>query len=76
MFDPNQLTATKAQKKVKKAAMKQIKSWIHEIIPIDSQTGLNINVEEVQCGDPVSPLIISIKDFSPRFSLSLSVFAV
>jgi hypothetical protein len=54
MFDPNQVTATKAQKKIKKAAMKEIKGWILEIVPIDSQTGLNINVEEVQCGDPVS----------------------
>jgi hypothetical protein len=74
--DPNRagslkLQVKKSQKRVKEAAMQRIKSWICEIIPLDSQKGLNINVEEVV--QFVSTLIISMNDSSPRFSLSLSL---
>jgi hypothetical protein len=53
MFDPAKLTETKAQKKIKKSAIKQVKEWVTEIIPMESQSNLMINVEEIQCGDPV-----------------------
>jgi hypothetical protein len=49
MFDPSK----QGEKKAKKKAIKQVREWVAELIPIDKQDGLNINVEEVQCGDPV-----------------------
>lgn len=49
MFDPSK----QGEKKAKKKATKQVREWVAELIPIDKQEGLNINVEEVQCGDPV-----------------------
>lgn len=61
MFDPSK----QDDKKVKKKAIKQLRQWAAEIVPIDKQEGLNINVEEVQCGDPVSSVLI-IYSFSNR----------
>jgi hypothetical protein len=67
MFDPTKLSETKAQKKIKKAAIKQVKEWIIEIIPMESQVNLMINIEEIQCGDPVSLCPIS-SHFTSFFS--------
>ena len=52
MFDPSK----QGDKKAKKKAIRQIREWVTELIAIDKQIGLNVNVEEIACGDPVSSL--------------------
>mmetsp|Transcript_16796 Transcript_16796/g.28072 ORF Transcript_16796/g.28072 Transcript_16796/m.28072 type:complete len:195 (-) Transcript_16796:403-987(-) len=52
MFDPAKLDAQKSEKKIKKAATKQLKQWSMEIIPMDCSEGLMVDISEVVCGDP------------------------
>lgn len=73
MFDPNKVAENKNKKKAKKNAIKQVKGWITEIIPMDQQTGLIANVEEVQCGDPVSSFLFFVVLFVHFFFLSFFV---
>ena len=54
MFNPAAREQAKAALAEKRRVTSQIKEWASALIPVELQDGLQIDVKEVECGDPVS----------------------
>mmetsp|Transcript_8884 Transcript_8884/g.13078 ORF Transcript_8884/g.13078 Transcript_8884/m.13078 type:complete len:194 (-) Transcript_8884:168-749(-) len=52
MFMPQSSTETAKQKQLKRSAFSQIETWAVACVPPKLRHGLQISVQEVQCGDP------------------------
>ena len=53
MFNPAGRDKAKAELLEKKRIAAKIKEWASALVPIELQNGLQIDVKEVACGDPV-----------------------
>lgn len=47
MFDPNAVQQSKAEKAAKNKALKKLKEWALDIIPIELQDGLVVDIKEM-----------------------------
>ncbi len=54
MFNPAAREAAKAELAEKKRIAAKLREWSAALVPVDLQPGLQIDVKEVACGDPVS----------------------
>jgi hypothetical protein len=52
MFDPSNIERIKSEKQEKKRQSKAVKEMVLSLIPDEVKGTVNINVREIQCGDP------------------------
>lgn len=53
MFNPAAREQAKAALAEKRKVCAQVKDWASALIPVELQDGLQLDVKEVECGDPV-----------------------
>lgn len=53
MFNPSAKEQAKAEAAEKRRAAAVVKGWASALIPVELQAGLQLDVKEVVCGDPV-----------------------
>ena len=54
MFNPAAREQAKAALAEKRRAAAVVKAWASALVPVELQEGLQLDVKEVECGDPVS----------------------
>jgi len=61
MFLPESIGSQEVEAKKRRDAMTRLENWCKELIPAEIIKGVEINIQEVQCGDPeCSPVDTSI----------------